>query len=99
MLAARALLASAPERAVLVEAPLPDGNALVRSMVGRQRTREETLKRYTYDVLVSDEGEGSSSGASAAIRSRASRTSSASRPRPRSVTTATCLVDPGPTIL
>jgi hypothetical protein len=55
MLAALALLASAPERAVLVEAPLPDGNALVRSMVGRQRAREEALNRYTYDVIVSDE--------------------------------------------
>jgi hypothetical protein len=28
----------------------PDGNALVRSLVGRQRQREAALGRYTYDV-------------------------------------------------
>ena len=31
--------------------PLPDGNALVRSLVGRQRQREEALDRYSYDVF------------------------------------------------
>jgi hypothetical protein len=32
-------------------APLPEGNAFVGSLVGRQRQREEALNRYTYDVL------------------------------------------------
>ena len=31
-------------------APLPEGNAYVRALVSRQRTREEALNRYTYDV-------------------------------------------------
>jgi hypothetical protein len=34
-----------------VEAPpLPEGNAYVRALVSRQRSREEALNRYTYDV-------------------------------------------------
>ena len=32
------------------EPPLPDGNALVRSLIGKQRHREELLDRYTYDL-------------------------------------------------
>ncbi len=36
-------------------APLPEGNAYVRGLVGRQRAREESLNRYTYDVLEADE--------------------------------------------
>ena len=31
-------------------APLPEGNAYVRALVSRQRSREEALNRYTYDV-------------------------------------------------
>ena len=30
--------------------PLPEGNAYVRALVSRQRSREEALNRYTYDV-------------------------------------------------
>ncbi len=33
-----------------VEPALPEGNALARSMLGRQRAREDALDRYTYDV-------------------------------------------------
>lgn len=33
------------------DAPLPDGNLLVRELVAKQRHREEILDRYTYDVL------------------------------------------------
>lgn len=32
------------------EAPLPDGDALVRELVGKQRHREALLDQYTYDV-------------------------------------------------
>jgi hypothetical protein len=32
------------------EPPLPEGNAFVRSLVGKQRQHEEHLDRYTYDV-------------------------------------------------
>jgi hypothetical protein len=35
--------------------PLPEGNAFVRSLVGRQRQQEQALNRYSYDVLVSEE--------------------------------------------
>src|SRR6266536_3760185 len=35
--------------------PLPDGNALVRRLVERQRHREELLDRYTYDLLAGRE--------------------------------------------
>lgn len=46
--------------AALVQEPhtpasLPEGNAYVRSLVGRQRAREDALNRYTYDVLEADE--------------------------------------------
>lgn len=54
-LAALAFLASVQEGTKPAEAPLPEANALVRSMVGRQRAREEALNRYTYDVLVTEE--------------------------------------------
>jgi hypothetical protein len=30
--------------------PLPEGNAYVRALVSRQRSREEALNKYTYDV-------------------------------------------------
>ncbi|HJS57266.1 MAG TPA: hypothetical protein VKA01_04110 [Vicinamibacteria bacterium] len=54
-LAALALLAGALEEPEAAP-PLPEGNALVlRSMVGRQRAREDTLDRYTYDVTVTQE--------------------------------------------
>jgi hypothetical protein len=33
-----------------VLAPLPEGNAFVRSLVGTQRQREEAVSLYTYDV-------------------------------------------------
>jgi hypothetical protein len=33
------------------QGPLPEGNALVKSLVGRQRQREEALDRYSYDVF------------------------------------------------
>jgi len=33
------------------DASLPDGNLLVRELVGKQRHREEILDRYTYDLL------------------------------------------------
>ncbi len=33
------------------DAALPDGNLLVRELVGKQRHREEVLDHYTYDVL------------------------------------------------
>jgi hypothetical protein len=39
-----ALLAQEP-------APLPEGNALVRGLVHKQRKREEALNSYSYDVL------------------------------------------------
>ncbi len=42
-------LLAAPAQESL-EAPLPEGNALARSMLGRQRAREDALDRYTYDV-------------------------------------------------
>ncbi len=32
------------------EAPLPEGNAYVRSLVAGQRRREEAINKYTYDV-------------------------------------------------
>ena len=31
-------------------APLPEGNAFVRGLVGAQRQREEAVSLYTYDV-------------------------------------------------
>jgi hypothetical protein len=37
-------------------APLPEGNAYVRGLLGRQRQREEALDRYTYDVHQVEEG-------------------------------------------
>jgi hypothetical protein len=55
VLVALALLASAREGPPPGEASLPEGNALVRSMLGRQRAREEALNRYTYDVMVTNE--------------------------------------------
>ena len=33
------------------QAPLPEGNALVRGLVGAQRRNEEALSLYVYDVL------------------------------------------------
>ncbi len=36
-------------------APLPEGNAYVRGLVGRQRAREAAVSRYTYDVLEAEE--------------------------------------------
>jgi len=36
-------------------ASLPDGNALVRSMIDRQRFFEKQLDRFAYDVLVTEE--------------------------------------------
>lgn len=54
-LAALALLATVQAGFAPADVPLPDGNALVRSMVGRQRAREEAMNRYTYDVLVTEE--------------------------------------------
>jgi hypothetical protein len=38
-----------------VAAPLPDGNALARSMLGRQRAREDALDKYAYDVEQAEE--------------------------------------------
>jgi hypothetical protein len=38
-----------------VERPLPDGSALVRSMVDRQRSFEGALDEYTYDVRATEE--------------------------------------------
>jgi len=35
---------------VAQEPPLPEGNAFVRSLVGKQRDREEALDRYAYDI-------------------------------------------------
>ena len=32
------------------EAPLPEGNSYVRSLVAGQRRREEAINKYTYDV-------------------------------------------------
>jgi hypothetical protein len=32
------------------EPPLPEGNAFVRSLIGKQRQREEALDRYAYDI-------------------------------------------------
>jgi hypothetical protein len=45
MLLGPLLLAACP-----VATPLPDGDALVRGVLGRQRGREQQLSRYTYDV-------------------------------------------------
>lgn len=51
MLAATLGLLLAGPAAQLPDAPaLPEGNALARSMLGRQRAREEALDKYTYDV-------------------------------------------------
>ncbi len=41
--------------ALAQDAPLPDGNAYVRGLVGRQRAREAALSRYSYDVLEAEE--------------------------------------------
>lgn len=49
------VLFAALAQEVHTEAPLPEGNAYVRGLVGRQRAREEALNRYTYDVLEADE--------------------------------------------
>ncbi len=54
-LAALAFLASAQGDPTATGAALPEGNALVRSMVGRQRAREDALNRYSYDVLIAEE--------------------------------------------
>jgi hypothetical protein len=51
LLALLAALVQSP----LPPGPLPEGNAYVRSLVGRQRAREEALNRYTYDVVETDE--------------------------------------------
>lgn len=37
--------------ALLLQAPLPEGNSFVQRLLGRQRVREEQLNQYTYDVL------------------------------------------------
>lgn len=38
-----------------VEAPLPDGNALARALLGRQRAHEDVLDKYSYDVEQAEE--------------------------------------------
>ncbi len=43
--------ASGPQ---LAARPLPDGNELVRSMVERQRSFEEAIDEYTYDVVTTE---------------------------------------------
>jgi hypothetical protein len=49
MLAALLLLAASASRTDL---PLPDGNALVQELAGKQRHWEEVINDYTYDVVV-----------------------------------------------
>ncbi len=44
------LLLASPPAQLPDAAPLPEGNALARSMLGRQRAREAALDTYTYDV-------------------------------------------------
>lgn len=44
------LLLAGPVVQEPLPAPLPEGNALARSMLGRQRAREDALDTYTYDV-------------------------------------------------
>lgn len=44
--------------ALLLEAPLPDGNALVRGLASRQRQHEAALDAYSYDILEVEEALG-----------------------------------------
>lgn len=54
-LSALLLAASQDTPPARMPTPLPEGNAYVRGLVGRQRAREEALSRYTYDVLEAEE--------------------------------------------
>jgi hypothetical protein len=44
--------------AQLLDAPLPEGNALVRGLASHQRQREAALDAYTYDILEVEEALG-----------------------------------------
>jgi hypothetical protein len=37
--------------ALVAQAPLPEGNTYVKALVTRQRSREDAINRYTYDVV------------------------------------------------